>query len=42
MRAIAFEETGGPEALRLTDLPSPVPGPGEPLIRVAYYGEVQH
>ena len=46
MRAIAFKETGGPEVLRLVDLPDPEPGPGEVLIRVAYagvnYGEIQH
>ncbi|MEU9214840.1 hypothetical protein AB0D27_45160 [Streptomyces sp. NPDC048415] len=38
MRAIAFTETGGPEVLRLTELPTPRPGPGEVLIRVAYAG----
>ncbi|BAC71603.1 quinone oxidoreductase [Streptomyces avermitilis] len=46
MKAIAFRETGGPEVLRLVELPDPQPGPGEVLIRVAYagvnYGEVQH
>jgi len=48
MRAIAFTKTGGPEVLRLVELPDPdpEPGPGEVLIRVAYagvnYGEVQH
>ncbi|WP_236583428.1 zinc-binding dehydrogenase [Streptomyces sp. MBT53] len=46
MRASAFKETGGPEVLRLVDLPDPEPGPGEILIRVAYagvnYGEIQH
>ncbi|MEU6377447.1 zinc-binding dehydrogenase [Streptomyces sp. NPDC046909] len=46
MRAITFKETGGPEVLHLADLPTPTPGPGELLIRVAYagvnYGEVQH
>ncbi|WP_406459015.1 zinc-binding dehydrogenase [Streptomyces sp. NBC_01622] len=46
MRASAFKETGGPEVLRLVDLPDPEPGPGEVLIRVAYagvnYGEIQH
>jgi len=46
MRASAFKETGGPEVLRLVDLPDPEPGPGEVLVRVAYagvnYGEIQH
>lgn len=46
MKAIAFKETGGPEVLRLVDLPAPEPGPGEVLVRVAYagvnYGEIQH
>lgn len=46
MRASAFKETGGPEVLRLVELPDPEPGPGEVLIRVAYagvnYGEIQH
>ncbi|WP_329118738.1 quinone oxidoreductase family protein [Streptomyces sp. NBC_01465] len=46
MRAIGFQETGGPEVLHLVDVPRPVPGPGEVLIEVAYagvnYGEVQH
>jgi NADPH2:quinone reductase len=46
MQAIAFKEIGGPEVLRLVELPDPSPGPGEVLIRVAYagvnYGEVQH
>ncbi|SED77602.1 Alcohol dehydrogenase GroES-like domain-containing protein [Streptomyces sp. 3213] len=46
MRASAFKVTGGPEVLRLVDLPDPEPGPGEILIRVAYagvnYGEIQH
>ncbi len=31
-------EFGGPEVLRLADLPSPVPGPGEALIRVTRAG----
>jgi len=38
MRASAFKETGGPEVLRLVDLPDPEPGPDEILIRVAYAG----
>jgi NADPH2:quinone reductase len=35
MRAIIIEHTGGPEALRLADVPTPEPGPGQVLIRVA-------
>ncbi len=38
MKAIRFEATGGPEVLRLVDLPSPKPGPGQVLIRVEAAG----
>ncbi len=38
MRAITIPEPGGPEALVLTELPEPVPGPGEVLIDVAAAG----
>ena len=34
MKALLSHETGGPETLTLTDLPEPVPGPGELLVRV--------
>src|SRR4051794_33725490 len=34
MRAIQIEEFGGPEVLQLVDLPVPVAGDGEALIRV--------
>lgn len=34
MKAVQLEQFGGPEVLRLVDLPNPVPGPGEILIRV--------
>src|SRR5438046_9333586 len=34
MRAVGVKEFGGPEALQVVDLPDPVPGPGEVLIRV--------
>lgn len=34
MKAIGITEFGGPEALHLVDLPEPVPGPGEVVIRV--------
>ncbi|MFI4990620.1 MAG: zinc-binding alcohol dehydrogenase family protein [Solirubrobacterales bacterium] len=38
MRAIQMTEFGGPEVLRLVELPTPEPGPGEVLIRVARAG----
>lgn len=38
MKAIRIHQTGGPEALRLDDLPSPEPGTGEALIEVAAIG----
>jgi NADPH2:quinone reductase len=34
MRAIGLTEFGGPEVLRVIELPDPVPGPGEVRIRV--------
>jgi NADPH:quinone reductase len=38
MRAIQVREFGGPEVLRLVDVPVPEPGDGEVLIRVARAG----
>ena len=38
MRAIQIEDFGGPEVLKLADLPTPEPGDGEVLIRVARAG----
>ena len=38
MRAIQMTEFGGPEVLRLADLPVPEPGPDEVLIRVSRAG----
>ncbi|TCO79563.1 putative PIG3 family NAD(P)H quinone oxidoreductase [Plasticicumulans lactativorans] len=38
MPAVEIREPGGPEVLRLTTRPLPVPGPGEVLIRVAAAG----
>lgn len=34
MKAVRFDKFGGPEELRLVDLPDPAPGPGEVLIEV--------
>ena len=38
MRAIQMTEFGGPEVLKLTELPTPTPGPEEVLIRVTRAG----
>ncbi len=38
MRAIQIDHTGGPEVLELKDLPDPVAGPGEALVRVQFSG----
>lgn len=38
MRALAFRSFGGPEVLRLEELPDPVPGPGEVLVRTRAIG----
>lgn len=34
MKAIFFEEHGGPEVLKYADLPDPTPGPGQALVKV--------
>ena len=34
MRAAIFHETGGPEVLRIEEVPTPKPGPGEVLVQV--------
>ena len=38
MRAIRIEQYGGPEVLQLQDIPVPVPGEGEVLVRMAHAG----
>jgi NADPH2:quinone reductase len=38
MYAIRFHQTGGPDVLTRDDVPTPEPGPGEVLIRVAVAG----
>lgn len=38
MRAVQLTEFGGPEVLQVAELPTPEPGPGELLIRVARAG----
>jgi NADPH2:quinone reductase len=38
MRAIQMTEFGGPEVLRLSEVPTPVPGPDEALIKVTRAG----
>jgi NADPH2:quinone reductase len=38
MRAIQVDHQGGPEVLAVTELPDPVPGPGQVLVRLAAIG----
>lgn len=38
MKAMIIEETGGPEVFKLAELPTPEPGAGEVLIKIAYAG----
>jgi putative PIG3 family NAD(P)H quinone oxidoreductase len=38
MRAVVITRPGGPEVLRLEEVPDPVPGPGEVLVEVAAAG----
>jgi NADPH2:quinone reductase len=38
MRAVVIHETGGPDVLRVEDVPEPVPGEGEVLVRVEAAG----
>ena len=38
MRAISYSQPGGPDVLQLVDRPTPEPGPGEVLVRLAFSG----
>jgi NADPH:quinone reductase len=38
MKAIQIKETGGPEKMESVDLPQPVPGPGQALVKIAASG----
>lgn len=38
MRAMIIQQTGGPEVLQLGEVPTPEPGPGQMLIRIACAG----
>ena len=38
MKAIRVHESGGPEVLRLEELPDPTPGPGQALVRLEAIG----
>ncbi|GHO94062.1 NADPH:quinone reductase [Reticulibacter mediterranei] len=38
MRAVVIPEFGGPEVLKVREMPDPQPGPGQVAIRVAYAG----
>ena len=38
MKAIRVHEFGGPEVLRLEEVPTPQPGPGQVLVRIRGVG----
>ena len=35
MKAIRIQSTGGPEVLRLEEVPAPVAGPGQVVVKIA-------
>src|SRR5450432_980096 len=38
MKAIQINQIGGPEQMQLADVPTPVPGPNQALVRIASSG----
>ena len=38
MKAVYIEQPGGIDAMRYGDFPTPQPGPGEVLVKIAYSG----
>src|SRR5437868_14515176 len=38
MKAVFIEQTGGIDAMRYGDFPTPQPAPGEVLVKIAYSG----
>ncbi|PWT88432.1 MAG: hypothetical protein C5B54_10655, partial [Acidobacteria bacterium] len=38
MKAIRLEKTGGPEVLQIQEIPDPIPGKGEALVRIEAIG----
>ena len=38
MKVVRFHEYGGPDVLKVEDVPEPVPGPGEVRIRTEVIG----
>src|ERR1700742_2101605 len=38
MKQIQVQEVGGPEAMALVDVPTPKPGPGQALVKIAAAG----
>ena len=38
MRAIRIESVGGPEVMKLVEMPTPAPGSGQALVRVEAAG----
>lgn len=38
MKAILVQQPGGPEQLTMAELPTPMPGPGQALVKIAYSG----